>query len=138
MSEQARLLIVDDHPLAREGLRAVLEGSGYRIVGLAADGADAVVKAELFPARIRALGVGLPYALTVSIFGGTAEYVGTWLKLQGRETWFFWYVSGCILCSLALLAVEDYPHRLFSGGKASGNVEQLVHAGGRVPPQLTQ
>ncbi|MDY7232928.1 MFS transporter [Hyalangium rubrum] len=63
---------------------------------------NAVVKAELFPARIRALGVGLPYALTVSIFGGTAEYVGTWLKLSGRETWFFWYVSGAILCSLLI------------------------------------
>jgi MFS transporter, MHS family, alpha-ketoglutarate permease len=61
---------------------------------------NAVVKAELFPASIRALGVGLPYALTVSLFGGTAEYVGTWLKLTGHETWFFWYVSGCILCSL--------------------------------------
>ena len=36
---------------------------------------NAVVKAELFPARIRALGVGLPYALTVAIFGGTTEYV---------------------------------------------------------------
>ncbi len=61
---------------------------------------NAVVKAELFPANIRALGVGLPYALTVSLFGGTAEYVGTWLKLQGHEPWFFWYVTGCILCSL--------------------------------------
>jgi MHS family alpha-ketoglutarate permease-like MFS transporter len=61
---------------------------------------NAVVKAELFPANIRALGVGLPYALTVSLFGGTAEYVGTWLKLAGRETWFFWYVTACILCSL--------------------------------------
>ena len=61
---------------------------------------NAVVKAELFPASIRALGVGLPYALTVSLFGGTAEYVGTWLKLKGHEPWFFWYVTGCILCSL--------------------------------------
>ncbi|MFL5347699.1 MAG: MFS transporter [Hyalangium sp.] len=61
---------------------------------------NAVVKAELFPASIRALGVGLPYALTVSLFGGTAEYVGTWLKLKGHEPWFFWYVTGCIFCSL--------------------------------------
>ncbi len=65
---------------------------------------NAVVKAELFPANIRALGVGLPYALTVSLFGGTAEYVGTWLKLAGRETWFFWYVTVCILCSLLVYA----------------------------------
>ncbi|EYF01956.1 dicarboxylic acid transporter PcaT [Chondromyces apiculatus DSM 436] len=78
-------------------MAALLILSGYTSV-------NAVVKAELFPARIRALGVGLPYALTVSIFGGTAEYVGTWLKLQGRETWFFWYVSGGILCSLLVYA----------------------------------
>lgn len=40
---------------------------------------NAVVKAGLFPAEIRALGVGLPYAITVSIFGGTAEYIALWL-----------------------------------------------------------
>ncbi|MFL5353550.1 MFS transporter [Archangium sp.] len=74
-------------------LAALVIVSGYTSI-------NAVVKAELFPASIRALGVGLPYALTVSIFGGTAEYLGTWLKLQGHESWFFWYVSGCILCSL--------------------------------------
>jgi len=74
-------------------MAALVIVSGYTSI-------NAVVKAELFPANIRALGVGLPYALTVSLFGGTAEYVGTWLKVSGRETWFFWYVSGCILCSL--------------------------------------
>jgi MHS family alpha-ketoglutarate permease-like MFS transporter len=74
-------------------MAALVIVSGYTSI-------NAVVKAELFPARIRALGVGLPYALTVSLFGGTAEYVGTWLKLAGREAWFFWYVTGCIFCSL--------------------------------------
>ena len=34
---------------------------------------NAVVKAELFPTKVRATGVGLPYALAVSIFGGTAR-----------------------------------------------------------------
>ena len=61
---------------------------------------NAVVKAELFPARIRALGVGLPYALTVAIFGGTTEYVALGLKNIGHETWFFFYVAGCGLISL--------------------------------------
>ncbi len=78
-------------------LAALVILSGYTSI-------NAVVKAELFPASIRALGVGLPYALTVSIFGGTAEYVGTWLKLAGHERWFFWYVTGCILCSLLVYA----------------------------------
>ena len=43
---------------------------------------NAIVKAELFPTEIRALGVGLPYALTVAIFGGTAEFIALWLKVS--------------------------------------------------------
>ena len=61
---------------------------------------NAVVKAELFPAAIRATGVGLPYALTVSIFGGTAESVALYFKQIGHEGWFYIYLSGCICCSL--------------------------------------
>lgn len=61
---------------------------------------NAVVKAELFPARIRALGVGLPYALTVAIFGGTTEYIALGLKNIGHEQLFFFYVAGAALISL--------------------------------------
>ncbi|MDO7851802.1 MFS transporter [Hymenobacter convexus] len=61
---------------------------------------SAVVKAELFPTEIRALGVGLPFALTVAIFGGTAEYVALFAKDQGVEEWFYWYVTTCALISL--------------------------------------
>lgn len=61
---------------------------------------NAVVKAELFPAEVRATGVGLPYALTVSIFGGTAESVALWFKSLGHEDWFYFYLTGCIACSL--------------------------------------
>jgi MHS family alpha-ketoglutarate permease-like MFS transporter len=61
---------------------------------------NAIVKAELFPTNIRALGVGLPYALTVAIFGGTAEYVALWFKQAGMEEVFFYYVAGCVLISL--------------------------------------
>lgn len=61
---------------------------------------NAVVKAELFPVEIRTLGVGLPYAVTVSIFGGTAEYIAFWFKAQGMESGFYWYVTFCIGCSL--------------------------------------
>ena len=49
---------------------------------------------------MRVLGVALPYALAVSIFGGSAEYVGLWFKAAGHESGFFWYVSGCIGLSL--------------------------------------
>lgn len=52
---------------------ALFIASGYTSI-------NAIVKAELFPTRIRALGVALPYALTVSIFGGTTEYIALWCK----------------------------------------------------------
>ncbi|MGX1775118.1 MFS transporter [Nocardia brasiliensis] len=61
---------------------------------------NAIVKAELFPTKIRALGVGLPYALTVAIFGGTAETIALALKKANHESVYFWYVAGCILISL--------------------------------------
>ncbi|HEU0066102.1 MAG TPA: MFS transporter [Sphingomonas sp.] len=61
---------------------------------------NAVVKAELFPAHIRALGVALPYALANTIFGGTAEYVALSLKDYGWEQGFYWYVTAMIGVSL--------------------------------------
>ena len=61
---------------------------------------NAVVKAELFPAGVRALGVGLPYAVAASIFGGTAPYIALWFKDNGHENWFYWYVTVLIFLSL--------------------------------------
>jgi len=63
---------------------------------------NAIVKAELFPTRIRATGVGLPYSLTVSIFGGTAPVIALQFKTMGHETWFYWYLTACILFSLVI------------------------------------
>src|SRR5262249_34214351 len=61
---------------------------------------NAVVKAELFPTKIRALGVGLPYALTVSLFGGTADSLALWFKAEGREELFSSYLTATIGVSL--------------------------------------
>lgn len=61
---------------------------------------NAVVKAELFPASLRATGVGLPYAVAVSFFGGTAEYLALWFKSVGFESGFYYYASAVIFCSL--------------------------------------
>lgn len=61
---------------------------------------NSIVKAELFPTEIRALGVGFPYSLTVAIFGGSAEFVALWLKNAGIESLFFYYVAACIAVSL--------------------------------------
>ncbi len=67
--------------------------SGYTAI-------NGVVKAEMFPTSVRAIGVGLPYAVTVSLFGGTTEYVALALKGAGHEPWFYAYVSCCIFVSL--------------------------------------
>ena len=63
---------------------------------------NAVVKAELFPTNIRAIGVGLPYALTVSIFGGTTDSVAFGFKSLAHETWFYYYLTGMIGISLVV------------------------------------
>ncbi|WP_406641327.1 MFS transporter [Pectobacterium brasiliense] len=52
-----------------------------------------ILKAEMFPPEVRALGVGLSYAVANALFGGSAEYVALSLKSFGMETAFFWYVS---------------------------------------------
>ncbi len=76
-------------------MAALLIVSGYTAI-------NAVVKAELFPSHVRALGVALPYAVAVSVFGGSAEYIAQWLKKAGIESAFFWYVSACIFVSLVV------------------------------------
>jgi len=93
-------------PMAAFGwvMSGLLIVSGYTAI-------NAVVKAELFPAHIRALGVGLPYALTVSLFGGTAEYLALWFKNIGHESFYYWYVTACIACSLVVYAcMRDTKH----------------------------
>ncbi|WP_243445907.1 MFS transporter [Polymorphobacter arshaanensis] len=66
-----------------------------------------LVKAELFPAHIRALGVGLPYGIAVSVFGGSAEYVALKFKDMGHENWFFVYVT--VMFGVALVAAWALP-----------------------------
>jgi MHS family alpha-ketoglutarate permease-like MFS transporter len=76
-------------------LLALLIVTGYTSI-------NAVVKAELFPAHTRALGVALPYALANTIFGGTAEYAALWFKDAGVERAFYWYVTAMIALSLVV------------------------------------
>ncbi len=67
-----------------------------------------LVKAELFPAEIRALGVGLAYAIANALFGGTAEYVALWFKQAGVESYFYWYVTAMMVIGfLVTLAMPD-------------------------------
>jgi len=74
--------------------------SGYTAI-------SGVVKAELFPTEVRATGVGLPYAVSVSLFGGTAEYAALAFKDAHHESWFFWYVAA--MCGVSLAAALLLP-----------------------------
>ena len=76
-------------------LGALLIVTGYTSI-------NAVVKAELFPAHIRTLGVALPYALANTIFGGSAEYLALWFKSQHLEQFFYLYVTVMIGFSLLI------------------------------------
>jgi MHS family alpha-ketoglutarate permease-like MFS transporter len=67
-----------------------------------------LIKAEMFPPEVRALGVGLSYAVANAIFGGSAEYVALWLKSIGVESMFFWYVTVmCAIAGLVSLRMRD-------------------------------
>jgi len=69
---------------------------------------NALVKAELFPTAVRATGVGLPYAVATSIFGGPAESIALWFKSIGHEAWFSYYLTAVIAIALVVsLAMRD-------------------------------
>ncbi|MGP4058319.1 MFS transporter [Mycobacterium sp. 4D054] len=63
---------------------------------------NALVKSELFPAHVRALGVGVGYALANSIFGGTAPLIYQALKERDQVPLFIGYVTVCIAVSLVV------------------------------------
>ena len=73
-----------------------------------------IVKAEMFPTEVRALGVGLAYAVANALFGGSAEYVALGLKTIGHESAFYWYVTAMMvvafLVSLRLPRQARYLH----------------------------
>ncbi|MDV7246208.1 MULTISPECIES: MFS transporter [Rhodococcus] len=97
---------------------------------------NAIVKTELFPTKVRALGVGLPYALTLAIFGGTVETVALALKRAGHESLFFYYVTGCIAISLVVYVFmretsEGSPlDRASSRADSPDDDVELVHSRG--------
>jgi MFS transporter, MHS family, alpha-ketoglutarate permease len=75
--------------------------SGYNSV-------SAVVKAELFPANVRALGVALPYGMGTAIFGGTAEPIALAFKRGGIESGFYVYVAlGMAMAFLIVFLLPD-------------------------------
>lgn len=96
---------------------ALLVVSGYTAI-------NAVVKAELFPTAVRAIGVGFPYAVTVALFGGTAEYLALWARAAGRETWYFWYVAALVAASLVVYVTM--PETRDAGAMDTGTMSDVV------------
>ena len=98
----SRIAVTSDATMAFALMCAlVLILSGYTAV-------NAVLKAELFPAHVRALGVALPYATANAIFGGTAEYVALWFKKEGMESGFYVYVASIMaIAFLVALTLRD-------------------------------
>ena len=88
-------------------------------------GISGIVKAELFPTHVRALGVGLSYAIANSLFGGTAEYVALWFKNAGIETTFFWYVAAMLTVAFiaSILMPNPKVHGYLDG---DGTVEEAL------------
>ncbi|CAA2141340.1 MULTISPECIES: MFS family transporter [Methylobacterium] len=97
-------------------------------------GISGIVKAELFPTQVRALGVGLSYAVANSIFGGTAEMVALYLKQIGSESSFFWYVTAMLAIAFigSLIMPNPKRHGYLDG---DGTVEEaLMRKSRRVVP----
>lgn len=61
---------------------------------------------QMFPTSLRSSGVGLPYALTVALFGGTAPYLNEYLSALGHAAWYPWYVVG--LCAVSTVFFFRY------------------------------
>jgi MHS family alpha-ketoglutarate permease-like MFS transporter len=80
-----------------------------------------LVKAELFPMHVRALGTSISDSVAKAMFGGSAEYVALWFKSHGMESSFFWYVSA--ICGVALLAGIAMPDSRETGYMGDGSEE---------------
>ena len=82
-----------------------------------------VVKAELFPGTVRALGVGFTYAVGNALFGGTAEYVALSFKGANLESWFAWYVVALVCLSLiAAVLMPNTKRYSYLDGTAQGKI----------------
>jgi MHS family alpha-ketoglutarate permease-like MFS transporter len=79
---------------------------------------SSIIKAELFPTRVRALGVALPYAFSQAIFGGNAETAALSFKQAGNETGYYWLVAGLMTVGLvvALSMRDTHKHSLIADG----------------------
>ena len=91
--------VISRYSLLRSGLSGI---SFYSSI-------SGLVKSEMFPVQIRGLAVGMSFAISNALFGGTAEYVALWFKDRGTEIWFFWYVT--VMMVIAFLVALRLPSK---------------------------
>ncbi len=65
---------------------------------------SAIIKAELYPAHIRALGVAVPYSLAMAVFGGNAEATALYFKDIGHESGYYWLVAAIFAIGFVVAA----------------------------------
>jgi MFS transporter, MHS family, alpha-ketoglutarate permease len=114
--------LLDALQVTKSGTTAFLLICGAWLIVAGYTSINAVVKAELFPTHIRAMGVAIPYAVSVSIFGGTAESIALWFKSIGHERWFYYYLTAVIAVSmLVYVGMRDTKrHSTIGRGQISG------------------
>jgi MFS transporter, MHS family, citrate/tricarballylate:H+ symporter len=88
---------------------ALLAGTAAMALGVGLLAASAVISlTESMPVSLRAGGLGIVYALAISAFGGTAQFVVTWLiDVTGSPLAPAWYMTAAVL--LGLLGVMAMP-----------------------------
>jgi MHS family alpha-ketoglutarate permease-like MFS transporter len=115
---------------ARDPMRAFLLVVIGLTIGAFYTAISGYMKADMFPITVRALGVGLPYAVGNAMFGGTAESVALYLRQRGIDDAFFWYVGSInLLAFLASVAMPNLRRHGYLDG--DGKVEENVLRFGR-------
>lgn len=92
--------LITELPNQHDPLRAFLVLAVGFVILTGYTSINAVVKAELFPTHVRALGVGFGYALANSLFGGTAPLLYQAALKTDRVNQFAVYVTAVIALSL--------------------------------------
>ena len=108
----------------------LLTAAGYVIL-TGYTSVNAIVKAEYFPAEVRALGVGIGYALANSMFGGTAPLIYQASKAADNVTAFIVYVTVIIAVSLVVYIFFLKNRAVTALDLEQGNAYETVGAGRR-------
>lgn len=67
------------------------------------------VYAEIFPTKIRAIGVGVPYSICIALFGGTAPYLQSWMAqtFEGASPFPFYVVLLLVISGITVLSLPE-------------------------------